>query len=130
MNNAVLEPGDNLVGHVRRYSCLPGYMATGPVETTCALPKNVEQGQRALPDWSTPVHFCKGLLHIFFMGLINVHLGLTAIQHNYFLFPILLLPLLIDVSQMPVLFNPVYAGKLNCTPLYDRVPKRLYVISM
>lgn len=55
IENAVLEPGDNLVGSVRRQTCLPGYLATGPITSTCAVPVG-----SPLPDWSIPVHFCKG----------------------------------------------------------------------
>lgn len=54
VGNAVLEPGSNLVGSIRRYTCLPGYLETGPITSTCAVPPNV-----FVPDWSTPVHLCK-----------------------------------------------------------------------
>lgn len=55
--NAVLEPGDNLVGSIRRYTCAPGFLETGPITTTCSVPPG-----GSLPDWSTPVHFCKGII--------------------------------------------------------------------
>ncbi|XP_060590417.1 sushi, von Willebrand factor type A, EGF and pentraxin domain-containing protein 1-like [Ruditapes philippinarum] len=51
---AVLEPGKNTVDAIRRYTCLPGYYATGQITTTCAVPPKSK-----IPDWSTPVHFCK-----------------------------------------------------------------------
>ncbi|XP_052799564.1 sushi, von Willebrand factor type A, EGF and pentraxin domain-containing protein 1-like [Mya arenaria] len=60
VNFAVLEPGDGFVGTVRRYTCLPGFIETGPITSTCAVPSF--QGpppERINPDWSTPVHFCK-----------------------------------------------------------------------
>ncbi|KAH3884214.1 hypothetical protein DPMN_008189, partial [Dreissena polymorpha] len=57
---AVLEPGDNLVGSVRRYTCLPGYLNTGDITSTCAVPQAITAGPSVVvPDWSTPVHFCK-----------------------------------------------------------------------
>ena len=55
LKNAVLEPGDNLIGTPRTYTCLPGYLATGPITSTCAIPP-----KKMMPDWSTPVHYCKG----------------------------------------------------------------------
>ncbi|XP_045174634.2 sushi, von Willebrand factor type A, EGF and pentraxin domain-containing protein 1-like [Mercenaria mercenaria] len=54
LKHAVLEPGINHVHSIRRYTCLPGYYATGEITTTCAVPPHSE-----LPDWSTPVHYCK-----------------------------------------------------------------------
>lgn len=52
---AVLEPGDQTVGAVRRYTCIPGFLQTGPITTTCAVPDKSNY-----PDWSRPVHYCKG----------------------------------------------------------------------
>lgn len=34
--NAVLDPaGDTLIGSVRRYTCMKGYVPTGPIEVGC-----------------------------------------------------------------------------------------------
>jgi len=54
LENAVLEPGTLDVGEVRTYTCMPGYFATGTIRSKCAVPPNGR-----LPDWSTPVNYCK-----------------------------------------------------------------------
>ena len=66
VEHAVLEPGKNTVDSVRRYTCLPGYFATGHITTTCAVPPKGK-----LPDWSTPVHYCKGINYKFCIEIAN-----------------------------------------------------------
>lgn len=43
-------PGDNLVGTTRRYECVKGMFATGPITVTC-LPN---------AQWSVPENSCTG----------------------------------------------------------------------
>lgn len=58
--NAVLEPGTTFIYDVRRYTCKQGYLATGPITTTCTPPPKDKKNVDMKPGWSRPVHNCKG----------------------------------------------------------------------
>ncbi|KAL4224587.1 integrin [Mactra antiquata] len=75
---AVLEPGDTIVNAVRRYTCIPGFLETGPITSTCSIPPN-----EILPRWSSPVHFCKDCgdpPHVEFADIIDGPRTLGAVQ--------------------------------------------------
>lgn len=43
-----------LIGTVATFQCLPGFIPSGPIESTCI-------SEMGIPSWTQPMHGCIGL---------------------------------------------------------------------
>jgi len=65
--------GGHLVGSVRSYTCMLGYVSTGPIEAACVATGTT--GQLAVPQWQMVTDsVCKGKINCLQMNAILIQL--------------------------------------------------------